>query len=111
MASWLIKYEEEGEGRESWGFEVKDYALVFALDDYANGGSDDYAKKNVGPGDREIFEMDFGHFEIQGALGNKNEDFGGYSSELEEIFKSHRHLDVIKIMGVYEFTKEDRTLR
>lgn len=67
--------------------------------------------KNVGPGNREDYEMDFGHFEIQVAMGNKNKDFGGYSSELEEIFKSHGHLDVIKIMGVDEFTKEDRTLR
>ena len=32
--------------------------------------------KNVGPGNREDYEMDFGHFEIQVALGNKNEDFG-----------------------------------
>lgn len=110
MALWLIKYEEEGERMESWGFEVKDDALVppWATIQMVLEMT---MLKNVGPGNREDYEMDFGHFEIQVAMGNKNKDFGGYSSELEEIFKSHGHLDVIKIMGVDEFTKEDRTLR
>lgn len=38
--------------------------------------------KNVGLGNREDYEIDFGHFEIQVTLGNKNEDIGGNSSEL-----------------------------
>lgn len=66
--------------------------------------------KNIGPGNREDYEIDFGHFEIKVPLGNANEALWVYSSELEETFESHEHLDVIEIMGVNEFTKEDRTL-
>lgn len=45
--------------------------------------------KNVGPGSREDYEIDFRHFEIKVTLGNPNEALWVYSSELEGTFKNH----------------------
>ena len=64
---------------------VKNDAQDSGLGNYAGGGSEDSAK-NVGLGYKEDDEIDFGHFEIEVSVRNKNEDVWVYGSGLEEIF-------------------------
>lgn len=56
---------------------------------------------------KHVGAIDFGHFEIKMPLGHTNEDLWVCSSELEETFKSHQHLDVSEIKGVSSLKKTE----